>query len=155
MQRKICPVCDHVMKYSHYCHFCKQWVSNPNIINATYYLNERHPAHETDCEYHAPSFRTDSYRTESGKTGPKGLSSLERDADRLKGILKQNTAGNTRPGRAAGNRADGSFRQQNGRNAARNGKQRSPLGNVVFIIVLIFFLMTFISTFLPILFFVF
>ena len=52
MQRRICPICDHPIKYGHYCSFCKQWIRNPNYVNATYYLNERHPAHETDCEYH-------------------------------------------------------------------------------------------------------
>lgn len=46
MQRKICPICDHVMKSSHYCRFCKQWISNPHIVNATYYLNECHRDHE-------------------------------------------------------------------------------------------------------------
>ena len=52
MQRRICPICDHPIKYGYYCSFCKQWIRNPNYVNATYYLNERHPAHETDCEYH-------------------------------------------------------------------------------------------------------
>ena len=47
MQRRICPICDHPIKYGHYCSFCKQWIRNPNYVNATYYLNERHPAHET------------------------------------------------------------------------------------------------------------
>lgn len=46
MQRRICPICDHVMKSSHYCRFCKRWISNPHIINATYYLNECHEDHE-------------------------------------------------------------------------------------------------------------
>ena len=45
MQRRICPICDHPIKYGHYCSFCKQWIRNPNYVNATYYLNERHPAH--------------------------------------------------------------------------------------------------------------
>lgn len=45
MQRRICPICDHVMTSAHYCRFCKQWVSNPNVVNATYYLNECHKEH--------------------------------------------------------------------------------------------------------------
>lgn len=52
MQRRICPICDHPIQHGHYCSFCKQWIRHPNYVNATYYLNERHPAHETDCEYH-------------------------------------------------------------------------------------------------------
>lgn len=43
LQRRICPICDHPIKYGHYCSFCKQWIRNPNYVNATYYLNERHP----------------------------------------------------------------------------------------------------------------
>lgn len=46
MQRRICPICDHVMKHAHYCSFCKQWVSNPNVIHASYYLNECHRKHQ-------------------------------------------------------------------------------------------------------------
>ena len=56
MVKKICPVCDHVMRGNHYCRFCKRWVGHPNVIHATYYLNERHPEDETGCEYHQPSF---------------------------------------------------------------------------------------------------
>ena len=52
MQRRICPICDHPIKYGHYCSFCKQWIRNPNYVNATYYLNERHPKNEAHCSYH-------------------------------------------------------------------------------------------------------
>ncbi len=41
MTRRICPICDHVMKSNHYCRFCKAFVAHPNTVNATYYLNER------------------------------------------------------------------------------------------------------------------
>ena len=54
MQRRICPICDHPIKYGHYCSFCKQWIRNPNYVNATYYLNERHPASEEHCSFHDP-----------------------------------------------------------------------------------------------------
>lgn len=40
------------MKHAHYCSFCRQWISEPHYLNVTYHLNERHPANETDCEYH-------------------------------------------------------------------------------------------------------
>lgn len=70
MVKRICPICDHVMKGSHYCHFCRQWIRHPNQVNATYYLNERHPEHETNCEYHqAPRGRAVSGQT---KTAPEG-----------------------------------------------------------------------------------
>lgn len=141
MQRKICPICDHVMKFSHYCHFCKRWVSNPNIINATYYLNERHPAHETDCEYHAPFFRTDTYVRDSSKSVPKRQTRLERDAGRLKERLERNE-GKTRT-------------QQNHQKNSQKNRQKNPVAAVIGIFVMIFFLMTFLGSLLPLLFFIF
>lgn len=54
MNKKICPVCDQVMKRKHYCMVCRQWVSNPRIQKTNYYLNERHPLKEEDCDYHTP-----------------------------------------------------------------------------------------------------
>lgn len=52
MTKKICPVCDKTMPMNHYCSFCRSWVREPNITHVDYYLNERHSARETDCEYH-------------------------------------------------------------------------------------------------------
>lgn len=52
MLRKICPICDHVMKYPHYCGNCKSWVKVCNVQNVTYYLNESHPKGEQRCSYH-------------------------------------------------------------------------------------------------------
>lgn len=52
MQKRICPICDHVMAGQHFCRFCKQWIREPHVVNATYYLNERHPEHERNCLYH-------------------------------------------------------------------------------------------------------
>ena len=52
MMQRICPVCDQVMKHAHYCSACRSWVKDPVYMNVTYYLNERHPEHETHCSYH-------------------------------------------------------------------------------------------------------
>lgn len=52
MAKYSCPVCDRVMKGQHYCSFCRQYVKNPYVSKVNYYLNERHPAFEADCEYH-------------------------------------------------------------------------------------------------------
>ncbi|NBH70947.1 hypothetical protein D3Z51_02665 [Clostridiaceae bacterium] len=52
MVRKICPVCDQVMKYPHYCQNCGSWVRHPRIQEVSYYLNERHPEKEAACSYH-------------------------------------------------------------------------------------------------------
>lgn len=55
MVKRICPICDQAMKGKHYCPVCRSYVKNPIIMNRDYYLNERHPAYETDCEYHNPA----------------------------------------------------------------------------------------------------
>lgn len=56
MEKKICPVCEHVLSGNHYCRVCRKWIWHPKVIHANYYLNERHPAQEENCEYHHPSF---------------------------------------------------------------------------------------------------
>lgn len=56
MVKKICPVCDQVMKGNHYCSVCKRWVRHPYETKIDYYMNESHPADERGCEYHEPSF---------------------------------------------------------------------------------------------------
>lgn len=56
MEKKICPVCEHVMSGKHYCRVCRKWIWHPKVIHADYYLNERHPAQEENCEYHRPAF---------------------------------------------------------------------------------------------------
>lgn len=53
MRKRICPICDHEMKTRHYCHFCRSFVRRPDVADVNYYLNERHPANERNCEYHA------------------------------------------------------------------------------------------------------
>ena len=128
MQRKICPICDHVMKHGHYCSFCEQWVSRPNIINASYYLNERHPANETGCEYHTPSVRPNP---SARQTIPAAGSSASRP--------KQNMPGN-RPG--------------NPMTAAEIRKQnKSRTGAVVSVVVIIIVMWILITGILPVLFF--
>ncbi len=48
MVQRICPICDQVMKHSHYCRNCRSWVRQPFEREVTYYLNERHPENEQD-----------------------------------------------------------------------------------------------------------
>lgn len=52
MIRRICPICDQVMKGAHYCRNCRSWVKKPYVRDVNYYLNERHPQGETDCSFH-------------------------------------------------------------------------------------------------------
>lgn len=51
MKTKVCPCCDQPIS-GMYCKGCKKIVLHPVEQNITYYLNTRHPEHETDCSYH-------------------------------------------------------------------------------------------------------
>ena len=51
MIRKICPVCDQLMKGQFFCEHCHSFVT-PKVMDVNYYLNERHPQGEFDCNYH-------------------------------------------------------------------------------------------------------
>lgn len=53
MKRRICPICDREMKGKHYCRNCHSWVKEPYEREIGYFLNERHPMHETACSYHS------------------------------------------------------------------------------------------------------
>ena len=110
MQRRICPICDHPIKYGHYCSFCKQWIRNPNYVNATYYLNERHPAHETDCEYHNAG--SASWET-SARAGTDAIRTL---ADRAKAYSQTQ--------KAAGAGRQASVRTQNQNSMSYQTTQR-------------------------------
>lgn len=99
-----CPICDQVMKSKHFCRNCMQFVRTPYVREVTYYLNERHPQDETNCEYHMPSVResggadggrgafwdtskaADIGRRASGREGaaPDGGRKAFRDADAVK-----------------------------------------------------------------------
>lgn len=52
MKKKICPYCDQAIKDGIYCKGCRRIVLKPVIWDVDYYLNERHPASETNCQYH-------------------------------------------------------------------------------------------------------
>ncbi|MCI6887796.1 MAG: hypothetical protein MR868_11240 [Lachnospiraceae bacterium] len=63
MIRKICPICDQTMTSAHYCRNCRSWVRQPIVREVTYYLNERHPARETDCSYHTLTKKPAQHRS--------------------------------------------------------------------------------------------
>lgn len=54
MKQRICPICDHKMSSAHYCKSCRRWIKEPYVREVNYYLNENHPEHERNCEYHDP-----------------------------------------------------------------------------------------------------
>lgn len=51
MKKKICPYCDQVIT-GNYCKGCRRFVRKPVSWEVDYYLNERHPASEENCQYH-------------------------------------------------------------------------------------------------------
>ena len=117
-------ICDHPIKYGHYCSFCKQWIRNPNYVNATYYLNERHPAHETDCEYHNAG--SASWET-SARAGTDAIRTL---ADRAKVYSQTQKAAGA--GRQASVRTQNqnsmSYQTTQRRSAVQQGKIRKRRG---------------------------
>ena len=52
MKQRYCPYCDQKMTSGLYCSGCKRIVWHPYMQDVDYYLNERHPQHESDCLYH-------------------------------------------------------------------------------------------------------
>ena len=52
MIKKMCPVCDLPVNAGNYCPRCRRVIRNPYTQNVDYYLNERHPEHETECGFH-------------------------------------------------------------------------------------------------------
>lgn len=125
MQRRICPICDHPIKYGHYCSFCKQWIRNPNYVNATYYLNERHPAHETDCEYHNAG--SASWET-SARAGTDAIRTLAGPGRRHipRRRKQQAQADRHLPGHRT--RTVCRIRQRRGRSAVQQGKNQKKKG---------------------------
>ena len=136
MQRRICPICDHPIKYGHYCSFCKQWIRNPNYVNATYYLNERHPAHETDCEYHNAG--SASWET-SARAGTDAIRTL---ADRAKVYSQTQKAAGA--GRQASVRTQNqnsmSYQTTQRRSAVQQGKNQKKKGKMSLVLVILLIL---------------
>ena len=134
MQRKICPICDHEIKHGKYCSFCRQWVSRPNIINATYYLNERHPANETGCEYHTSPVR----QNPTGRTGASARPNIPSAAS---------SAGRTRQTKPSG------YSTGSKSAAEAQRKNQSRTGKLIMMVFTIIFIWIFVTGILPVLFF--
>ena len=74
MKKKICPCCDQALKNGIYCEGCRRVVLKPVVWDVDYYLNESHPASETNCQYHGDLHTgkmTASKSTASKSTIPK------------------------------------------------------------------------------------
>lgn len=145
MAKRICPVCDQRMKSAHYCSVCRSFVRHPRIVEGDFYLNERHSSSEVKCEYHDPSFMKE--RPEKQGTSASAW---------------KNGAGTAAPkygsGRQAGGRGgSGNFggktygTRQKGYYAGK--KNSSPVTSAIIIIIVIMFLITLLSTLIPVLMF--
>ena len=121
MVKRICPICDQVMKSSHFCWNCRTWIKHPYEREMNFYLNERHPGNESQCEYHG----TD--QTYSGGTAASG--GIYADADLNRQMNKQ-TRGNS--SQMAGARLGGSGMPGGGTRPGGSGMSGSgtrPGGN--------------------------
>ena len=156
MLRKICPICDHPMKYSHYCSFCKQWISKPNMVNASYYLNESHPATERNCEYHSSAIpgetvgRTTTFPGQSAAGGIPGNQKAKSGSQMMenrKANTGTQTMGNRKPGTGAQSMTSRSGRSMPAGN--RGAKGKPPAGNAVMVILVIVIVWILLTGFLP------
>ena len=146
MAKRICPVCDQRMKSAHYCSVCRSFVRHPIIMKGDFYLNERHPSSEENCEYHNPSFMKENPKKQG--TSASGW--------------KQG-AGTAAPKYGAGRQAggQGSFVKYgsqtygSGQKGYYAGKKNgsSPAASAILIIVVVMFLLVFLSTIIPFLMF--
>ncbi len=130
MVRKICPVCDQVMKYPHYCPNCGSWVKHPHIQEVNYYLNERHPQREAACSYHG--------NTAAASQSPPGIQRPPAASQSPPGIQRppaasQSPPGNQRPPAANGSKGTAGWVMQGGSGqpdwgmaALHPGKGHSP-----------------------------
>lgn len=92
MKKKICPYCDQTVT-GNYCRGCRRIVWKPVVWDVDYYLNERHPESEENCQYHG-DLHTGVTASRTGKTGKKAA------ADKSVHTAKKKTpvSGKGRPG---------------------------------------------------------
>lgn len=55
MVRRICPICEQVMKGAHYCQGCHKFIRHPHVMNINYYLNEPRTKMEAAPVNHDPA----------------------------------------------------------------------------------------------------
>ena len=71
MKQRYCPYCDQKMTSGIYCKGCKRIVLHPYMQDVDYFLNERHPQHESGCLYHdgenSPGMQKEKKKTKQEK----------------------------------------------------------------------------------------
>ena len=131
MEKKICPGCEHVLSGNHYCRVCRKWIWHPKVIHANYYLNERHPAQEENCEYHHPSF-------------------MEERSSAAPAKRPARPAGQSRPQQYARQAPAQSARQAQTQSAWQNQDGKNPLPSALIVIFVAVFLLILLSAMIPV-----
>lgn len=121
MMKKMCPVCDLPVNAGNYCPRCRRVIRNPYTQNVDYYLNERHPEHETECGFHNPYLEADHHGESGNPASPAYGSSAGRPAQ---GRASQQ--GQTRTSEQAG--TPGQVLQQGGSRPMGTGVRGTSAG---------------------------
>lgn len=166
MEKKICPVCEHVLRGNHYCRVCRKWIWHPKVIHANYYLNERHPAQEENCEYHHPSFMEERSSAAPAKppVRPAGQSRPQQYARQAQAqSARQSQAQSARQSQAQSARQPQAqplrqnqvrpARQPQAQSAWQNQDGKNPLPSALIVIFVAVFLLILLSFMIPVLMF--
>lgn len=88
MVQRICPICDHVMKGSHYCDVCRRFVRHPNVVNVSYSLNEPRSRMEAAPVNRDPALAFHHQEPYSGKLDLNGQPVVHQAISRLNTALQ-------------------------------------------------------------------
>lgn len=86
MQKKMCPYCDQTIN-GMYCRGCRRIVWKPQVWEVDYYLNERHPGTEANCQYHG-----DLHTGEMAARKKNGAGTQSRQAPARKTVTRERAA---------------------------------------------------------------
>jgi len=137
MLKKICPYCDQVLT-GNYCKGCKRFVRKPLLWDVDYYLNERHPASEENCQYHGDLHTGQMPRSsQAGKAGKGAKSGQKSQTVQRAG---QNQA--KRNYQAQPNRQQSSWQQTYTKNVGRSGGKKKSRKPMILFIISVYFLIS-------------
>lgn len=103
MVQRICPICDHVMKGSHYCHECHRFVKHPNVVNVSYSLNEPRSGMEAAPVNRDPASPNRQREPYSGKLDLNGQPVIHQAVNRLNAAIQYRKDYMNRKGEGGGN----------------------------------------------------
>jgi len=85
MKKVVCPYCDQPIQ-GKYCDGCRRIVWKPKQMEITYYLNERHPEHETDCTFHNDVLTQDAVEAKKAEIRERMLARQREAATEVKTV---------------------------------------------------------------------